>query len=276
MDFTLSIYRKLLLTLQKQGYSFFTFHDFCLGKANGRYVILRHDIDKYPLNALIIARIEFSLGIKASYYFQIKQELYNPEIIKQIANLGHEIGYHYNDLVDAKGNEKVAIEGFKANLSLFRSFVPITTVAMHGSPISKYDNRDLWQHYNYKDYGIIGEPYFDIDFSIMHYLTDTGRMWDGERYSVRDRVDNYQLIVNNELKTRKSKCESLKVKPLHSTSDLINAINCGTFPEKAMMTTHPQRWTDNKYEWMQELILQRLKNVLKWFLVSKKTTQNKF
>jgi len=269
MDFTLTIYRELLITLQKQGYSFFTFHDFCLGKAIGRYVILRHDIDKHPLNALIIARIEFTLGIQASYYFQTKQEIYNPEIIKQIANLGHEIGYHYNDLVAAKGNAQIAIEGFQANLALFRSFVPITTVAMHGSPTSKYDNRDLWKNYDYKDYGLIGEPYFDIDFSTMHYLTDTGRMWDGERYSVRDRVDNYQFTVNKERKTRKTKCKNLKVNHLHNTSDLINSINCGTFPDQAMMTTHPQRWTDNKFQWLEELIMQRFKNVLKWFLVGK-------
>ena len=271
MDFTLSIYQQLLLTLQKQGYSFFTYHDYCLGKASGRYVIMRHDIDKHPLNALTIAKIEFSLGIKASYYFQIKQEIFNPEIIKQIANLGHEIGYHYNDLVAAKGNAQIAIESFQTNLSLFRSIVPITTVAMHGSPISKYDNRDLWQNYNYKDYGLIGEPYFDIDFSIMHYLTDTGRMWDGERYSVRDRVDNYQLIVNNELKTRNAKRKTRNTKHFHSTSNLIESIQNGTFPTQTMMTTHPQRWTDNKSKWLQELILQRLKNVLKWFLVSKST-----
>ncbi|MEI8085610.1 MAG: hypothetical protein WCG93_05265 [Paludibacter sp.] len=269
MDFTRSIYRQLLTTLQKQGYSFFTYHDYCLGKASGRFVILRHDIDKHPLNALIIARIEFTLGIRASYYFQIKQEIFNPEVIKQIADLGHEIGYHYNDLVSAKGNSQKAIESFQTNLALFRSIVPITTVAMHGSPTSKYDNRDLWQNYNYKEYGLIGEPYFDIDFSIMHYLTDTGRMWDGERYSVRDRVDNYQLKVNNKRSTRNTKRKTQNTKQYHSTSDLIRSIEHGTFPNQTMMTTHPQRWTDNKGEWLQELILQRLKNVLKWFLVSK-------
>ncbi|MEI7504835.1 MAG: hypothetical protein WCJ61_16290 [Paludibacter sp.] len=269
MDFTLSIYRQLLLTLQKQGYNFFTFQDFCLGKAEGRYVILRHDIDKYPQNALIIAQIEFSLGIKASYYFQIKQEIFNPEIIKQIANLGHEIGYHYDDLVTAKGNAQKAIESFQINLSLFRSIVPISTVAMHGSPTSKYDNRDLWHNYDYKDYGLIGEPYFDIDFSTMHYLTDTGRMWDGERYSVRDRVDNYQLIVKKQRKIRKAKKDNKIVEHLHCTHDLIRSIQRGTFPAQTMMTTHPQRWTDNKLQWLEELIMQRIKNVLKWFLVSK-------
>jgi|ERR1035437_5345325 hypothetical protein len=55
---------------------------------------------------------------------------------------------------------------------------------MHGSPLSKYDSKDLWKKYNYRDYKIIGEPYFDVDFNKVFYLTDTGRRWDGEKVSV--------------------------------------------------------------------------------------------
>ena len=60
---------------------------------------------------------------------------------------------------------------------------------MHGSPRSKWDSKDLWKEYNYRDYGIIGEPYFDIDFNKTAYYTDTGRMWDGEKFSVRDKTE---------------------------------------------------------------------------------------
>ena len=59
---------------------------------------------------------------------------------------------------------------------------------MHGSPRSKWDSKDLWKKYNYRDYGIIGEPYFDVNFDNMFYLTDTGRRWDGWKVSVRDKV----------------------------------------------------------------------------------------
>ena len=59
---------------------------------------------------------------------------------------------------------------------------------MHGSPLSKYDNRDLWKKYDYRDYGIIGEPYFDIDFNEVLYLTDTGRRWNASGSNVRDKV----------------------------------------------------------------------------------------
>lgn len=72
------------------------------------------------------------------------------------------------------------------------------SICMHGSPMSPYDSRDLWKQYNYKDFGIIGKPYFDIDFSKVLYLTDTGRRWDGEKVSVRDKeMDNGQLTIDN-------------------------------------------------------------------------------
>ena len=110
-----------------------------------------------------------------------------PEIIKAIATLGHEIGYHYEDMTIAKGNTDKAFEVFQKHLKYFQQFFPVQTICMHGSPLSKYDSRDIWEKYNYKELGIIREPYFDIDFSKVLYLTDTGRRWDGEKVSVRDK-----------------------------------------------------------------------------------------
>ena len=62
-----------------------------------------------------------------------------------------------------EGREKLfelAIEDFERNLEKFREFYPVKTICMHGSPLSKWDNRDLWKRYDYRDYGIIAEPYF--------------------------------------------------------------------------------------------------------------------
>ena len=33
---------------------------------------------------------------------------------------------------------------------------------------------------------------FDVDFSQLFYLTDTGRCWDGYKVSVRDKIPVYQ------------------------------------------------------------------------------------
>ena len=67
-DFTLTIYRKLLHELLANGYSFQTLQDF-IQQPEAKAVILRHDVDRKPENALVIAKIEKEAGIKASYYF---------------------------------------------------------------------------------------------------------------------------------------------------------------------------------------------------------------
>jgi len=81
-----------------------------------------------------------------------------------------------------------AYELAKKHLAQLREVADVKTICMHGSPLSKYDNRDLWNHYDYRDFGIIAEPYFDLDFSKVLYLTDTGRRWDGEEVSIRDKA----------------------------------------------------------------------------------------
>ena len=83
---------------------------------------------------------------------------------------------------------ELAIDDFRLNLRKLRKLYPVKTICMHGSPLSKWDNRDLWKKYDYRDYGIIAEPSFDVDFEEVFYLTDTGRRWDGDSVSVRDKV----------------------------------------------------------------------------------------
>ena len=61
-------------------------------------MILRHDVDKLPENALTMAQLEHSLGIQRSYFFRIIPEVFQPDIIQQIESLGQEVGSHYEDL----------------------------------------------------------------------------------------------------------------------------------------------------------------------------------
>ena len=162
LDFTLLAYRKLLLAIKDAEYSFFTFEDWCNGNATGRYIILRHDVDLKASNSLATAKIESELGIQATYYFRIVPQSNQPDIILKIAELGHEIGYHYEDLSLFNGDVEKSIEHFKFQLNYFRQFYPVRTICMHGSPTSKFDNRDLWKSINYRDFDVIGEPYLDF------------------------------------------------------------------------------------------------------------------
>lgn len=249
-DFTIEIYQKLLHSLKDAGYEFLSFEDYCRGNINSeKWIILRHDVDARKLHSLAFARIQHQLSIKGVYYFRMVPESFDSKVIKEIYKLGHEVGYHYEDMDFAKGEKDKAIKLFDSNLKKLRELVPITTICMHGSPRSEYDNKDVWQSYDYKDYNLIGEPYFDIDFNKVFYLTDTGMMWDGFKYSVRDKVKTkvYWPIYR-------------------STQDVINAVNDRSFPQKCMMNFHPQRWTDEPYLWYREKALQTIKNQLKIIL----------
>jgi len=245
-DFTPSVYKNLAEALISKGYSFQSFEDFLVRPAK-KVVIMRHDIDLKNENALKFAILENKVGIQASYYFRIHPGSYDPDIIQDIKALGHEIGYHYEDLTLARGDRSKAIKIFEKHLNLLRQYYPVKTICMHGSPLSKYDNRLLWEEYDYKQYEIIGEPYFDIDFNEVLYLTDSGRRWDQTRATIRDKVE--------------SKFDF----HFRTTQDIIK--NIDIIPEKLMINTHPQRWTDRQVPWMKELLVQRLKNAVKRMVV---------
>lgn len=255
MDFTLSTYSALLESLKKKNYCFMTFEAYSSSTPAGRTVVLRHDVDLLPQNALATARLEHSLGICATYYFRAVPESWDESIIREIASMGHEIGYHYESLTTAGGNPAAAFEDFKANLERLRAIAPVRTICMHGSPRSPFDSKDLWKEYSYKDLGLVGEPYLDTDFSKCFYLTDTGRRWDGHKVSVRDRVPEWQDRWN---------AEGLV---FHSTGDIIMAIEEDKLPQTVMITTHPQRWTDNKVSWFKELLMQNAKNIVKRLII---------
>jgi hypothetical protein len=271
MDFTLHTYQNLLKAILASGYSIYTYQDWCEGKTNDRYVILRHDVDLEAYNSLATARIEAELGIRATYYFRVVPSSNNPDVIKQIVDLGHEIGYHYEDLTLYKGDVDQAIIHFEKQLAYFRTFYPIVTISMHGSPSSMWDNRDMWSKYDYKNFGIIGEPYFDIlsgkePFNDYLYFTDTGRMWDGHKFNIRDKINSSNAY--------KAKCPNVDTVPLiHNTSQFIDWLQSRPQLNKIMINTHPQRWTNQRLNWISELILQTVKNAVKmWFLRSRSST----
>ena len=73
-------------------------------------------------------------------------------------------------MATTRGHVKQALGDFEIHLKELRKLAKVSTICMHGSPFSKYDNREMWKSETYKNYGIIGEPYFDIDFNKVLYL----------------------------------------------------------------------------------------------------------
>lgn len=254
MDFTLKQYRRLLGALKKAGYEALAFEDYMGGARPEKIIILRHDVDLKPGNSLQTARIEKEMGMRASYYFRAVPESWDEAIIREIAEMGHEVGYHYESLTTCKGDTAAAYRDFTENLAALRKLAPVRTICMHGSPRSPWDSRDLWKQYSYRELGILGEPYFDIDFADVFYLTDTGRRWDGFKVSLRDRIPVHQ---------DRWRAQGLVYQ---STDDILRALTDGTFPPRLMITTHPQRWTDTPLPWLKEYFSQRIKNVIKYLV----------
>ncbi len=254
-DFTLAIYGKLLDAFQRSGHRFSTFSDHIL-EPKERAILLRHDVDDRKLHSLAFARMQHQRGIVGTYYFRCVPQSFDKEVMREIHDLGHEVGYHYEEMDLCSGDPVRAYELFRTNLEAFRSVVPITSICMHGSPRSPYDNKALWDRYDYKQHGIVGEPYFDLDFERMAYYTDTGRCWDGGSFSVRDRIPG------------SGKSE------FHGTAEMIAAIVQGGFPALAMLNFHPQRWTDDHSLWIRDKYVQYAKNYAKYGLIRWRSITN--
>ena len=250
MDFTINKYCKLLQSLIAADYCILGVGSYLSERPANKVIVLRHDVDEQPQNALEMARVESSMGIHATYYFRRVPKSDHPEIIRQICALGHEIGYHYEDLSSAEGDMENAIESFGNNLKYFRQYYPVRTVCMHGSSSSKYDNRDVWRHIQLKDYDLIGEPYLSFDFKAIYYMTDTGYSWDGGKFAVRDKVDNPFSVS------------------FHTTDEVISAVMQGVFPQQAMILAHTL-WTDNLCLWFYLHVREFIRNRVK--LLSKRS-----
>jgi len=242
-DFTLSIYENLCKSLKHNNFKTIGVNDFITNSnLKTKYAIIRHDVDARPENALKMAKMESNLDINATYYFRIIKGIYNEGIIRKIESMGHEIGYHYEVLAQSKGNMRKAIKKFGKGLEQLRSIATINTICMHGSPLSKWKDSDLWNQYDYKDYGINGEAFLTLDYNNIFYYTDTGRSWDGDNYNVRDKVET-----------------NIKKRRVKSTQSLINALP--SFDKDIMLSSHPQRWHDNYGLWFFELCSQNFKNM---------------
>lgn len=245
-DFTYSKYRELLKAIVKKDYKIYKVCDWI--KYNPETgILLRHDVDRYPKNSLRTSQIETELGIQSTYYFRSCSCSYNPDIIKEISKGGHEIGYHYEDLSIAKGDDDKAIILFQENLNRLRNIVKVETISMHGRPMSKFDNRDIWKKFDFRQFEIKGEAYLTINYNNTYYFSDTGRTWSSDGINIRDKVKtNVNASISN-------------------TESLIKFIN-NNKSSKIAILTHPERWNDDNYLWLKYYLRDAISNNAKRFV----------
>jgi len=228
-DFTYARFETLLQFLINHEYCPVSLVDYFFHKdENKRQVIMRHDVDRHPTNALKIAKFEHSQNICSSYYFRYPST-YTPIIIKTIAGLGHEIGYHYEVLSKANGDVTLAFQLFREELAEFRKICEVKTCCAHGSPLSSFDNRTLFSSCQFSDFDLIGDAHLSVSPDIP-YFSDTGRSW-GMHGNMRDRLPMSDSMLD-----------------IQNTDDLERHLQNSDYPE-IYLVVHPERWNDPGVRW---------------------------
>ena len=96
-DFTEAGYREAL-ALAKMNWTFERFGT----ESQEPHVLWRHDVDLSPNRALRLSELELDSGARATYFFLLHSEFYNcmefgtRDIMRRIADSGHDIGVHFD------------------------------------------------------------------------------------------------------------------------------------------------------------------------------------
>jgi hypothetical protein len=246
-DFTLAKYEALLRALDGAGYTSLSVGDY-LARAPAerptQLVLLRHDVESSTAHALRMAEVERRCGFVATYFFRTKRAVFDPETIRRIVGLGHELGYHYETLTRAFGDVDAALRLFAADLERLRRHAPVRVASMHGSPLLPWDNRAIWERARPEDFGLLGEAYRDIDYADVCYYSDTGRTWHPTRYNVRDHAAAAPRHVAD------------------TTDDLI-ALLRERRVERLCLVTHPERWSATPLAWLARVARDGFENRVK-------------
>lgn len=245
-DFTYFKYEQLLKVINELSINVYTILEW-YEKMPEKGILIRHDIDRWPKNALYIAKLEYDLGIRTTYYFRRSKGSFKPEIVKKIAKMGHEIGYHYEDLSLANGDIKKTKELFNFHLGKLRKTAEVKTCAMHGRPFSKYDNRDIWKSFRLDDFNLTAEAFLSIDYNDTYYFTDTGRSWAENSANLRDKV-NTDKSAN-----------------INTTDELIEFIKSNQ-NKKIALVVHTERWQKSLLGFLKSLVSDGIVNFSKFII----------
>jgi hypothetical protein len=233
LDFSAQAYCLLCRTLSDSGYTGITLRDWIGEQSKDslarKCAILRHDVDRFARNCLALARIEANVGFRASYYFRVPATC-DTVVMRTVADLGHEIGLHYESLDKGRGDPHRARESFRKDLELVRSIARVDTIVAHGNPLTKWANHDLWKYASYDEFGILTDGYLSIDFSQFWYFTDTGRTWGGDGPNLKDTLPTGQREAPGKP----------NAKSTQQLAELITRSSVNLY-----IVTHPERWPDS-------------------------------
>lgn len=229
MEFTYKAYENLVKLLRKKGYEVTNYHDY---KKLGSQpcAILRHDIDYSVKKAYELAVLEQKLGVASTWFVLMASEFYNPaaaanrEMLLEMAEMGHEIGLHFDEIsydggVDARVLKKMA-EKERGRLEELLE-IPIRTVSMH-RPSKETLEADWKFPHMINSYGV--EFFKDFKYvsdSRMHWREDVEAVVQGQEYN-KLHILTHAFWYAKELETTKEKLESFIRAAANERYDILN------------------------------------------------------
>ncbi len=276
MLFTFDSYRRLLDLIADCGYAIYGIEQILAARRDGtlpqsKYVAIRHDVDYFPNRAIAMAQIEAERKFAVTYYIRRRFFDADLELVRKIAGLGHQVGYHYEEVdtsQKAPGNQigRDAVEFFIGSLlDIDKLGFPIRSVCAHGNPLTDVDNRQVVHLLRDQEYvdqlalaydkaeiaekiseRLVGDASIDItgaDFDL--YIPDTGRF--NPKYNLKDHIDDCAIAG------------------LSNLDDLRQILTGGKYP-RVYMNMHPDRWSGDIATWLFDFAFDTAKNTLKRFL----------
>jgi len=216
LKFSYKAYSELIEQLKSKGYNISSYHNYL---TNDKVAILRHDVDLSVEKALLMAELEQSLGVSATYFFLLSTDFYNIASenthtkIKQIQNMGHEIGLHFDEIKYQNSNDTKDILLHLFNEVKVMELILGTTiraVSMHRpSAITLEANYSL---------GDIVNSYSKVFFHEFKYVSDSRRLWREDVVNIINSGEFNKLHIlthpfwynNKELTAKESLSEYIK------------------------------------------------------------------
>lgn len=177
-DFTLNNLYELLFKIKNN----YKFVDYFNTKNENSFVIMRHDVDMSLEYALKIAEIESSLDIKATYFLWLQSQFYNAfeesnkDIIKNIIDLGHNIGIHFDHSYYNVKNEKELTKYLSYDKYIFNKILNIDVKIFSFHNPNEFTLK--WKKNKYAD---LINTYSDIFYNEIAYCSDSNGYWIYER-----------------------------------------------------------------------------------------------
>ncbi|AEA42725.1 hypothetical protein [Fluviicola taffensis] len=196
-DFTTANYQNLI-RIGKENYDFKLYHEL---ENQDNFILLRHDIDFSPQRALRCAQIENAEGVRTTYFIHLHSEFYNVfekeafNSIRQIIELGHDVGVHFDThFYDIQTEDEIRLHLNEEKLLLESLFkVKIHSFSFHNTNAFILNCRK-------PEYAGLINCYSDFFQQEMKYCSDSNGYWRYERMEdvIRSKFRKLHLLTHCE------------------------------------------------------------------------------